>query len=131
MKKVIMAVITMILYTGLVMAQEQPDAVPVFSDPAKNIEVKTGQEFVIELDANRTTGYQWQLSGPLDNSILKQLGSEYRASKTGLVGAGGKEIWKFKAAGQGKTTIAMKYIRPWEKNIPPVRELEFRLLIRN
>jgi inhibitor of cysteine peptidase len=102
---------------------------PVYSDPAKSIEVTNGQEFSIELDANATTGYQWQLAEPLNNSLLELLSTEYRVSETGLVGAGGKEIWKFRAVDQGKTMISMKYIRPWEKGTPPVKNVQFQVVI--
>jgi inhibitor of cysteine peptidase len=103
----------------------------VFRDSAKSIEIITGQEFAIELDANTTTGYQWQLAKPLNKRIIELLSTEYRVSETGLVGAGGKEIWKFRAANQGKTMISMKYIRPWEKDVPPEKNVQFRVVIRH
>jgi predicted secreted protein len=42
-----------------------------------------------------------------------------------MVGAGGKEIWTFKALGSGKTTIDMEYVRPWEKRVEPVDRANF------
>jgi len=140
MKKILLTVIMTCYCIGLVMAQEQPGGTNkplrelgkgslVYSDPAKSIEVTIGQEFAIELDANATTGYQWQLAKTLDNTIIKQLGTEYRLAETGLIGAGGKEVWKFKALGLGKTIIAMKYIRPWEKEVLPVGNVQFRIIV--
>jgi inhibitor of cysteine peptidase len=69
------------------------------------------------------------LAEPLNNSIIELLSTEYRVSEAGHVGAGGKEIWKFRAMDQGKTIISMKYIRPWEKDIPPVKNVQFRVVI--
>jgi inhibitor of cysteine peptidase len=103
----------------------------VYCDPAKSIEIITGQEFAIELDANATMGYQWQLAKPLNKRIIELLSTEYRVSETGLVGAGGKEVWKFRAVNRGKTMISMKYIRPWEKDVPPEKNVQFRVVIRH
>ena len=140
MKKIFMAIVVICSCVGLVMAQENPcegkktsseagkDA-PVCSDPAKPIEVVVGQGFTITLNSNATTGYQWQLAKPLDNSIVELMGNEYLAPRTRLVGAGGKEIWKFKAIGKGKTAIAMKYVRSWEKDIPPIENVEYQIIV--
>jgi len=40
----------------------------VYGDPAQTIEVKVGQEFIIALDENPTTGYAWQEE--FDDSFL-------------------------------------------------------------
>lgn len=142
MKKILLAIIMTCCCIGLVTAQGQSDGVnkllcesckenPVYSDPARSIEVMIGQEFSIELEANATTGYQWQLANPLNNSIIELLSTEYRVSEKALAGAGCKEIWKFRVVDQGETIISMKYIRPWEKDIPPVRNVHFRVVIHH
>jgi predicted secreted protein len=48
---------------------------------------------------------------------------------TRLVGAGGKEVWTFKAVSEGKTEIALKYFRPWETNVEPVEKTNFVVVI--
>jgi inhibitor of cysteine peptidase len=142
MKKILLAILLIYGCIGPVMTQREaiggntslPDKVQkslVFRDSAKSIEIITGQEFAIELDANATTGYQWQLAKPLNKRIIELLSTEYRVSETGLVGAGGKEVWKFRAVNQGKTMISMKYIRPWEKDVPPEKNVQFRVVIRH
>lgn len=140
MKKMFLAVVVIYSCIGLVMAQDNPcgekktsqevtEGISIYGDPAKPIEVLMGQKFAITLHANATTGYRWQLAKPLDNSIVEHLGNEYLKPRTRLVGAGGKEVWKFKALGRGKTIIAMKYIRPWEKDIPPVENVQFQIVV--
>lgn len=74
------------------------------------------------MDANATTGYEWQIASPIDDKLINLVSSEYVPYKTGLVGSGGKSIWTFKAIHAGKAHISFKYIRPWEKNTPPVKE---------
>jgi len=102
---------------------------PVYNSPVKNIEVKAGQRFIIRLDANPTTGYQWQLVQPLDPNILELVSSEYRPTETKLVGAGGKEVWTFKAVGAGKAKLSLKYVRPWEKDAKPAEREDFIIVV--
>ena len=99
-------------------------------DQAKSIETRVGQDISIELEANATTGYQWELATPLDEKILRLVKSEYLPDKTGLVGSGGKQTWVLKALQQGKTPVSFKYSRPWEKNIPPAREESFSIVVK-
>ena len=142
MKKILLTILLIYGCIGPVMTQKEaiggntslPDKVQkslVFRDSAKAIEIITGQDFAIELDANATTGYQWQLAKPLNKSVIELLSTEYRVSETGLVGAGGKEIWKFRAVDQGKTMISMKYVRSWEKDVPPLKNVQFRVVIHH
>ena len=100
-------------------------------DMTNTIKTTAGKEFVITLDANVTTGYEWQLTKPIDDSLIKLVHSEYVPDKTGLVGSGGKSIWTFKAVRSGKTQISFKYIRPWEKDTPPVKEAAYIVAIRD
>jgi predicted secreted protein len=86
----------------------------------EQLEAAVGESFSITLESNPTTGYKWELSDPVDTRIIKLVGSAFRAAESKLLGAGGREIWTFKAVGKGRTEIRMKYVRPWEKDIPPI-----------
>ncbi|HET6420676.1 MAG TPA: protease inhibitor I42 family protein [Geobacteraceae bacterium] len=100
-----------------------------FSDPAKPVKIPAGSEFTLTLESNRTTGYQWQLAKSPDEAVVQFVGNKYEVPDTKLIGAGGKEIWTFKAVGKGKTEIALKYVRPWEKDVPPVKEAVFTVVV--
>jgi len=80
------------------------------------IKVKVGEEFIITLDSNRTTGYSWQLANPIDKDILKLVGTDYEYSEPDkkIVGKSGKSIWTFMPIGKGRTAISLKYSRPWD-----------------
>lgn len=99
------------------------------SIPAKVIEVQLNQNFTITLEANKTTGYEWQFAEPIDESTVQLISSDYLVEKTELVGVGGKQVWIFKALKPGKTELAFKYVRPWEKNLPPVNKESFEIII--
>ena len=89
------------------------------------IEVTAGQEFKLILESNRTTGYRWQLGGPLNEGIIQLIGAEYQPPESKLPGAGGREAWTFKALRPGTAEIRLNYIRPWEKGVAPLKTRSF------
>jgi inhibitor of cysteine peptidase len=101
----------------------------VFNDPNKPIEITVGQQFKVVLDSNPTTGYQWQLAESLNESIVLLVGTDYQATSTNRVGAGGRQIFTFKAAGPGKTSIRVAYQRSWEKGVAPVKTATFSVTV--
>ena len=89
-----------------------------YLNPGEPIKVKAGQRFTIRLESNPTTGYGWQLAGPLDQTVVQCVTNIYEAPDSKLMGAGGHEIWTFRAIGEGQAEISMKYVRPWEQDKP-------------
>jgi len=96
----------------------------------EKIVVNLGQEFTITLNSNPTTGYHWQMDKSPDKSMVDLISSVFVGPETKLVGAGGREIWTFKAVGKGHTELKMKYIRPWEKDVAPVEIAEFDIFVQ-
>lgn len=94
------------------------------------ISTKAGETISITLDSNPTTGYQWQLANPVDEKVLKLISSVYRMPETNMVGAGGKEVWTFKALSGCQTTINFEYVRPWEKDKEPAKKATFTIIIQ-
>ena len=101
-----------------------------YTSSATPIDVQVGEQFVITLESNPTTGYSWQLGSPLDESVVKLVGSEFKQPDTKLIGAGGKESWTFQGVGPGRTSIRLDYVRPWETNVPPARSETFVVNVR-
>jgi inhibitor of cysteine peptidase len=104
-------------------------AVENFSDPARPVKIPAGSEFTLTLESNRTTGYQWQLAKSPDENVVQLVGNRYEVPDTRLIGAGGREVWTFKAVGKGNTEIHLKYVRPWETDVPPVKEAVFSVVV--
>jgi len=102
---------------------------PLAADPTI-ITAEPGKTFTLTLDSNPTTGYRWQLANPVDEKHVKLISSEYHRPSTQLIGAGGKEIWNFKAVAAGTTEIHLKYIRPWETNMPPALSTNFLVTVK-
>lgn len=77
-----------------------------------------GERFTLRLDANRTTGFQWELAKPLDAAVVAVVGTEYEELAGGTVGAGGTEVWTFEAVAPGWAAINLAYRRSWEEMTP-------------
>jgi inhibitor of cysteine peptidase len=101
-----------------------------FSDPAKPVEAAPCADFTITLESNKTTGFGWDIAEPFDEKVAEFVSCEYVAADTALVGAPGREIWAFRAVCPGKTVISFKYFRPWEKDVPPARKMEFTVIVK-
>ena len=103
---------------------------PSCAPPGSVINARAGEQFTITLESNPTTGYSWQLAKPLDEKIVRSVGSEYTPSRTDLAGAGGAETWTFLAVKKGSAKITLQYARPWEKDKPPAEEKTFLVKVR-
>ena len=83
------------------------------------ISVNVGQEFVIALDENPSTGYTWQEE--FDDSFLELVADKYepplepKEGEPPIVGAPGTRIFEFKALKEGQTEITTILKRPWEE----------------
>jgi inhibitor of cysteine peptidase len=138
MKKVFVGfvVIAIVMIAGLRCVVANNTQAPVsyeayqYTDPARTLTVSPGEKFFIVIASNRTTGFAWQIAKPINEKVVKLLGSEYLPAKSDLVGAGGKEVWAFTAVAAGQTTISLKYIRPWEKGKPPKQEAVYTVIVR-
>ncbi|TAL66554.1 MAG: hypothetical protein EPN84_00030 [Legionella sp.] len=81
--------------------------------------VKKGSgDFVVNLAANPTTGFQWKVM-QYDQSILRLKSSVYQKNSSKLIGSGGQMVFTFGlkkgASYPSKTNILFQYARPWEK----------------
>lgn len=87
------------------------------SHTGKTVEIAAGGSLTVTLESNITTGFQWQMVGNTDEAVLALEDRQYQASdeaRAGVVGAGGQEVWTFKALDSGESTIDLEYSQPWE-----------------
>lgn len=101
-----------------------------YLSPGAVVVLNSGCRFAVRMQSNPTTGYGWQLAKPLDEKIVVLVTNDYIHPDTPLVGAGGNEVWVFKAIGRGQVEIALKYVRPWEKDQPPAETNVFKLIVK-
>jgi predicted secreted protein len=115
--------------THLSSIQAKGNTGQMYGDPSKPIHASVGQTFSIELTSNPSTGYGWQIGKSLNAVVLQLVGNIYDEAQSTKIGAGGKEIWTFKAVGKGTATIEMTYGRPWEKNTPAAKTSSFQITV--
>ncbi len=94
--------------------------------PETHITVKTIGEFFIKIKSNPSTGYSWWLQKITDEGVVKFKSQqieekEEKESIPPLLGAPTFEIFTFEALKPGKTEVFLKYHRPWEKDVPPIK----------
>jgi len=103
------------------------------NDAGSQVELEQGQILVITLESNPTTGYRWE-QVESQESILQQMGeAEFKPSQTGeppLVGAGGWEIFRFKAISAGQMTLQLVYHRSWEEGVEPLKTFSLQVVVR-
>ena len=85
-----------------------------YSDPGRKIKVENGDEFVISLKSNPTTGYTWEESS--ESSMVSLVNVDYQQDEADedMVGVGGKEFFTYRAKQAGETKIEMVYGQHWE-----------------
>jgi inhibitor of cysteine peptidase len=101
-------------------------------DNGTAVKLSAGQELVVTLESNPTTGYRWQVS-EVDESVLTQTGeAEFQeAPKEGeqMVGVGGTETFRF-ASAPGSTTLTLVYHRSWETDVEPEDSFTVEVTVR-
>jgi inhibitor of cysteine peptidase len=95
-----------------------------------NRKVKVGDEICVWLKSNPSTGYSWNLDSSTDEKIVKKVSKDFQPPKVQMPGAGGIDVWKFKAVSAGKTKIILNYSRPFEKGVKPVTVKEFNITVQ-
>ena len=119
----------MVLLAALFAACAAPSPEIRLDENDKHLELKTGQVFTTALEGNLTTGYTWEPVG-MDEKLLARVGEAQYKPDSQAVGAGGVISLRFKALARGSTTLRLVYHRPWEKDQPPLKTVEFTLTIK-
>lgn len=88
------------------------------------IVARLGEEFVIALESNPTTGYEWQVE--YDASALRLVEHQFQRGGA-AIGAGGTERFRFKAMGETNGRLRAVYKR--RGNTPPGREAAFTVRV--
>lgn len=99
------------------------------SDAGHRVELKKGQRLEISLEANPTTGYEWEVE-KLDEQILRPVGEPEFKPQSDLMGAPGVQTLHFQAVSAGQTTLRLMYHRRWEKGVEPLQTYSVEVVVR-
>lgn len=83
------------------------------ADNGRTVRVAPAKTIVVTLPSNASTGFRWQLVGPLDTTVLRLIKHAYVAPASSLVGAGGTEVWRFRTVRAGWFRLRLAYAQPW------------------
>jgi predicted secreted protein len=98
-------------------------------DDGRTVQMLSGQELVLNLESDRRTGYRWWLADSTD-VILIPLGKPGYASRGASKGAGGFEVWRFKAAHAGTQVLRFEYLRSVADESPAARTLRYTVVVK-
>jgi inhibitor of cysteine peptidase len=101
----------------------------VYGENVSTIEAKAGEDLVIALPSNPTTGYSWMVTGKADPGVVSLMGSDFETSSQNAAGVAGHQRFTFRAGGRGRTTIKFDYRRPWESS-DPAKSASFEIVVR-
>jgi predicted secreted protein len=94
----------------------------------RTIDMRTGQELIVRLRVQPSTGYQYRIIG-LDRSRLCPQGGSYQPLSGGLVGGTESQTFRFRCLAPGAVLLHLNYCRPFDPaGTPPARV--FRLMVR-
>ena len=96
------------------------------------IAIKRGGELKVVLDANITTGYQWQ-SPTHPAPVMSAIGAPVYVGKAAdprFVGGGGANIFRFRADSPGQIALQFDYRRPGESSVPPAKTLRYDVVVQ-
>ena len=102
-------------------------------DDGTQVEMKKGQILVITLDSNPSTGNRWDMVVSEDGTLQQVGEAEFRQGLWArrMVGAGGKEILRFKAEKAGQTDLELVYHQPREKGVKPAKTFTVQVVVRD
>ena len=136
MKITLISIICVVLTAAGVLAvsvvDRGEDEMPVFMMSEKDescIRVAAGKPFAICFESSPGTGYGWVLAEKPDPKLLEFIAEKVEEPKSGLLGGRETVFWSFHPLVPGEAEIAMKYVRPWEKEAAPARTHVFKVKI--
>ena len=103
------------------------------SDTGSEIACKPGDVIRLSLEANPTTGYDWEVIEPVDDSVIQVGEREFDSSGKDqeLVGVGGVDLWRIRCARQGRARLDLVYRRHWEKDEEPLNEFLMEVVVQS
>jgi inhibitor of cysteine peptidase len=104
------------------------DGCPTYGETDTTISATAGDEFVIVLDSNPSTGYRWTATSS-DPGVVRVAADEYVAPDTNLLGAPGVQRFLLDPVAAGSATLQLRYARSFEPDDPNITTLSFAVTV--
>jgi len=89
-----------------------------------SIKTRLAEQFTVELDANPTTGYEWQVEFP--RKMLRLVRRELSPPGPEIGGAV-KQRFVFEALSKGNAVLELSYKRSWEPRALEARKISVQI----
>jgi len=103
------------------------------ADDGKTVTVTKGQNVIVKLSANPTTGYKWVVASTDRTFGYPSSDTFAGGGASAPVGSGGiqKLTWKTKSPLDmtGSHTVKLEYKRSWENNVAPAKTFSFTVKV--
>ena len=102
------------------------------ADAGRPIGLRVGQELVVKLASQPSTGYGWTPRSAAEPVLAPLAAPVYVRGEAagGMVGVAGTQVWRFAAFRGGAQALAFDYRRPWERAQAPARTVSFPVEVR-
>ncbi len=100
------------------------------ADKGKSITVHPGDEIIINLTENPTTGYQWAID-KTDATVLVSQNPTFSSTPGGAIGSGGTRTFTFIAKQPGTVQLQLKLWREWLGNASIIDRYDITVQIQN
>jgi len=132
MKIISVCIALLVIFMGLSACKGGKEMKIYADDNGREIVCRPGDVILLSLEANPTTGYDWEIIEPLDSTVIQIGEREFSQSSTDkkLVGAGGVDRWRIKAVQRGRVHLELVYRRPWEKTAEPIDRFSLDIVVR-
>jgi len=89
------------------------------------LQLSTGQNLILTLPSNPTTGYRWAIQDSA-GGVLRKVSPEVYSNPedSGLVGNAGQSTWRFQAFTSGTGRLLLTYQQPWAPEVAPVKAFD-------
>jgi len=98
------------------------------TNPKKDIEVTSGDEFTITVNTFVDPNYHWEVVEALDANIIEYVWKDHVPDNPNTANSSGRDVWRFKAIAPGKTTIKLGYYLGTEDKASP--EVVFTIVVK-
>ncbi|MBS7661518.1 protease inhibitor I42 family protein [Pseudomonas lalucatii] len=109
----------------------QPGSLTVQKQSQCPLRLHSGQQLVLILPSNPTTGFRWVVRDSAA-AVLASQGPEVYSNPedAGLVGSAGQSTWLFNARQAGEGRLLLTYQRPWEVEVAPAKSFDCAISVK-
>ncbi|MDY6826795.1 MAG: protease inhibitor I42 family protein [Bacillota bacterium] len=126
---VVLILVLLVLSVDLGCGGESGNNIFTVEDAAGIIEIEHGETFIVKLEENPSTGYNWHWTVGPEGVVVLDSEEFIAAEDEEVVGVPGRHEFVFRAEEAGEAEVVFQYYRDWEpENIAETHV--FKLIVK-